>query len=330
LANVLGINLPERRFGSPIKDAMDAYSSFEGLFIPTVTPFTSELAVDLKSLDRLARFQAGIDGVAGLVSCARIGEGTVLRPEEKLEVHRAMGEAAHACGKRHIATIAPQSTAEAIEIVQKLESLPVDAVMIFPPLLFAWGKVGGDLKLRFFQDVTKATRLPIVLFQIPVQNYWYDVKTITAIAALPNIVAYKDASFSVELFTETCRQLQADRRKMRVLTGNDRFVGKSYELGAVGALIGISNIATDRWAALDAAGRKGDYARALALQEELKELSELVFGEPIVEAVARLKAILRDEGLIATAAVRPPQLGISEAERQTLLRSYRELRAAVA
>lgn len=309
---------------------MDAYSRFEGLFIPTVTPFSTDLALDLQSLDRLARFQVGIDGVAGLVSCARIGEGTVLRPDEKLEVYQAMGKAAHACGKLHIATIAPQSTAEAIEIIRKLETLPVDAVMIFPPLLFAWGKVGGDLKLRFFEDVTKATKMPIVLFQIPVQSYWYDAQTITEIAALPNVVAYKEASFNIELYTETCRQLKAKGRRMRVLTGNDRFVGKSYQLGAVGALVGIANVATDRWAALDAAGRRGDHAGALALQEELKELSELVFGEPIVEAVARLKAILQDDGLIATAAVRPPQLGISEAERQTLLRSYRELRAAIA
>lgn len=306
---------------------MDPYSKFEGLFIPTVTPFDAKLEVDLKSLDRLARHQASIDGVAGLVSCARIGEGTVLRPEEKLKVHKAMGEAAHACGKLHIATTAPQSTGEAIETLRKLESMPVDAVMIFPPLLFAWGKVGGDLKLRFFEDVTKATKLPIVLFQVPVQSYWYDPETISRIAALPNVLAYKDASFNVELFAETCRQLRANGRKMRVLTGNDRFVGKSYELGAVGALIGVANLAIDRWAELDRAGRRGDFGAALAIQAELKELSELVFAEPIVEAVARIKAILHDEGLIATAGVRPPQLGISDAEKQQLLRGYRELRA---
>lgn len=306
---------------------MDAYSKFEGLFIPTVTPFDARCALDLKSLDRLARHQASIDGVAGLVSCARIGEGTVLRPEEKLKVHQAMGEAARACGKLHIATIAPQSTDEAIETLKKLESLPVDGVMIFPPLLFAWGKVGGDLKLRFFEDVTRASKLPIVLFQIPVQSYWYDPETITRIAALPNVLAYKDASFNLELYTETCRQLKAKGRKMRVLTGNDRFVGKSYELGAVGALIGMANLAVDRWAELDRAGRRGDFRAALALQEELKQLSEIVFAEPIVEAVARIKAILQDEGLIAHATVRRPQLGISEAERQQVLRSYRELRA---
>jgi 4-hydroxy-tetrahydrodipicolinate synthase len=303
------------------------YSRFEGLFIPTVTPFNPDYSLDLASYDRLTRYQAAMDGVAGLSSCARIGEGTVLRLEEKYEVYRVAGEAAHAFGKRHIATILPQSTAEAIEIIRRLETLPVDAVMIFPPLLFAWGKVSGDLKFRFFEDIQKATKLPVVLFQIPVQSYWYDPETITRIAGLPNVVAYKDASFNVELYTETCRQLKAAGRKMRVLTGNDHFVGKSYELGAVGALIGVSNVATELWAALDRAGRSGDFARALELQQELKKVSNFIFAEPIVEAVARLKAVLQEEGLIAHATVRPPQMGISAAEKEAVLRSYRELHA---
>jgi dihydrodipicolinate synthase/N-acetylneuraminate lyase len=304
------------------------YDRFEGLFIPTVTPFLADLTVDTASLDRLARHQASIPGVAGLVSCARIGEGTVLAPDEKLAVYEAMGSAARACGKLHIATIAPQSTAEAIAIIKKLESLPVDAVMIFPPLLFAWGKVSGDLKVRFFEDIARATKLPVVLFQIPVQSYWYDADTVDRIAALPNVVAFKEASFNLELFTSICRKLQASGRRMRVMTGNDRFVGKSYELGAVGSLIGMANLAPEQWAMLDAAGRAGDFAGAIALQHKLAELSEVVFGEPIVEAVGRIKAILHDEGLIAHAGVRPPQMGITSEERRTVIESFRRVRSA--
>ena len=305
---------------------MSNYDHFEGLFIPTVTPFNADLSIDKVSLEKLSHHQASIPGVAGLVSCARIGEGTVLRSEEKFEVVKVMGEAAHACGKLHMATIAPQSTAETIEMVLRLESMPVDAVMIFPPLLFAWGKVEADLKVRYFEDVAKATKLPLVLFQIPVKSYWYDAPTVNRIAAIPNVIAFKEASFNLELFTEICLQLKASNRKIRVLTGNDRFVGKSYELGAVGALIGMANLAPERWAELDAAGRAGDYARALELQSELKELSETVFGEPIVEAVGRIKAILHDEGLISNPSVRPPQMGVNAAERREVIESFYRVR----
>lgn len=299
---------------------------FQGLFIPYVTPFDDSGALDIESLERLTAHFASLDGVAGLVSCARIGEGPVLTTQEKRRVYENVGKIARRAGRAHIATITPQSTDEAIDLVRDLETLPVDAAMIFPPLLFAWGKVEGELRFRFFEDLTGSTALPLVLFQIPVKSYWYDVETICRIATLKNVVAFKEASFDMKLFTDTMRQLERENATMDVLTGNDRFVAESYRLGASGALIGVANVATEKWAAMDMAGRAGDFENAAAIQKELESLKELIFGEPIVEAVARIKIILQHEGLIKTTTVRRPQLGIGESEKRQLLDSYRTLR----
>ena len=295
---------------------------FRGLFIPHVTPFDESGSLDLESLERLTSYQTTVNGVAGLVSCARIGEGPVLDTAEKRQVYEIVGMVARRSDRVHIATIMPQSTDEAIHLIRDLETLPVDAAMIFPPLLLAWGKVENDLKIRFFEDITRATRLPLVLFQIPVRSYWYDPPAICRIAELDNVVAFKEASFDIDLFTETMRQLERNNSTMQVLTGNDRFVAESYELGASGALIGVSNVATERWAAMDLAAQAGDFKRAMMLQKELEAIKELVFSEPIVEAVARIKTVLQHEGLIKSRAVRRPQLGISEAEQAQLLDSY--------
>ena len=300
-------------------------SPFRGLFIPHVTPFDEAGALDLESLERLTAHFTSLGGVAGLVSCARIGEGSVLSVQEKRKVYAIVGNVARKSGRVHIATIAPQSTSEAIALVRDLEKLPVDAVMIFPPLLFAWGKVGGDLKVRFFEDVARETHLPLVLFQVPVKSYWYDVETICRIARLEKVVAFKEASFDVSLFTETVKQLKCENAAMEVLTGNDRFVAESYRIGACGALIGVSNLATEKWTAMDLASRTGDFDKAMAIQRELESVKELVFSEPIVEAVARIKIVLQHEGLIRSATVRRPQLGVSEAEKRELLDSYRAL-----
>jgi 4-hydroxy-tetrahydrodipicolinate synthase len=299
---------------------------FHGLFIPYVTPFDESGALDIESLDRLTTRFAALNGVVGLVSCARIGEGPVLTVQEKRRVYESVGKIARKAGRVHIATIAPQSTDEAINLVRDLETLPVDAAMIFPPLLFAWGKVEGELKFRFFEDLTRSTNLPLVLFQIPVKSYWYDVETICRIAKLEKVVALKEASFDMKLFTDTMQQLERQNATMEVLTGNDRFVAESYRLGASGALIGVSNVATEKWAAMDSAGRAGDFDNAAAIQKELESLKELIFTEPIVEAVARIKIILAHEGLIDTAIVRRPQLGVSESEKKQLLDSYRALK----
>jgi len=299
---------------------------FRGLFIPHVTPFDESGALDTGSLERLTTHFAALSGVAGLVSCARIGEGPVLSVQEKRRVYERVGQAARDAGKLHIATIAPQSTDEAIGLVRDIETLQVDAVMIFPPLLFAWGKVEGELKFRFFEDVAQNTNLPLVLFQIPVKSYWYDVETICRIAKLEKVVAFKEASFDTKLFTDTMQQLERQGATMEVLTGNDRFVAESYRLGASGALIGVANVATEKWAAMDIAGRAGEFERAATLQKELESLKELIFSEPIVEAVGRIKILLQHEGLIDSATVRRPQLGVNESEKRALLESYRELK----
>src|SRR5688572_7233738 len=100
---------------------------FRGLFIPHVTPFDAFGALDLESLERLITFQTTMDGVAGLVSCARIGEGPVLSSDEKRGVYEVAGKVARNNGRVHIATILPQSTDEAIHSIRDLETLPVDA-----------------------------------------------------------------------------------------------------------------------------------------------------------------------------------------------------------
>ena len=302
------------------------HERFRGLFIPHVTPFNHAGALDIESLARLTNHFASLPGVAGLVSCARIGESPVLRIEDKRRVFEVSGKAARGGGKVHIATIAPQSTDEAVGLMRDLEGLPVDAVMIFPPLLFAWGKVDPELKVRFFEDLARETTLPVVLFQVPVKSYYYDPATICRIARLDNIVAFKEASFDIKRFRDTVQALEHEKAEMRILTGNDRFVAESYEIGADGALIGVANVATEKWGALDLAGRAGNFEKAAAIQGELESVKDLVFSEPIVEAVARIKVVLQHEGLIKTAVVRRPQLGISDAEKTQLLKSYQALK----
>ena len=78
----------------------------------------------------------------------------------------------------------------------------------------------------------------------------------------------------------------------------------------------------------DSAERDKEVQKAIqeGMQKELEAVKEIVFSEPIVEAVARIKIVLNHEGLIKMATVRRPQLGISEGEKKQLLDSYRALK----
>src|SRR5262249_19871037 len=138
---------------------------FQGLFIPYVTPFEESGALDIESLERLTNHFVSLNGVAGLVSCARIGEGPVLTLQEKRRVYEGGRKRPGRPGASQTAPFPPHSPDEEINLARGLEHLDGDVVIFFPPLLFAWGKVEGELKFRFFEDVTHSTNLPLVLFQ---------------------------------------------------------------------------------------------------------------------------------------------------------------------
>jgi len=253
------------------------HERFSGLFIPHVSPFESSGALDLESLARLTKYFSSLPGVAGLVSCARIGESPVLSLEEKRRVYEISGKAVHDAGKVHIAAIAPQSTDEAVSLMRDLENLPVDGVMIFPPLLFAWGKVDPNLKVRFFEDLARETKLPVVLFQIPVKSYYYEPETICRIARLENVVAFKEASFDINLFTETVQALKRDKAAMRERE-EDAPCSGARQLG------GASEVAERH----RAAGRAEHLQQAQAAVETLDEIGGTLLAVPALQLWHRI------------------------------------------
>lgn len=295
-----------------------ATPDLRGLFVPHVTPFTESGDLDEDSLVSLIGHLSEAD-LGGLVSCARIGEGPVLDWEEKLRVFDIVADEKPA-DVPLVATIAPGYTDEAVEKLNAVDDVGVDAVMVFPPLLFAWGEVEADFRYQFFEDLDARTDVPIVLFQIPVESYWYDPETVRRISELDSVVALKEASFNIQLFSDIVRSVHRDGGDMNILTGNDRFVAESFLMGIEGALIGVSNVATAEWAELVNTAANRDFEAALSLQEDLHELKETIFAEPIAEAPYRLKTALMEQGIIETDVVRRPQLGVPDDERREILR----------
>lgn len=299
-----------------------------GLFVPHVTPFTESGDLDEDSLVDLIDHLSEAD-LGGLVSCARIGEGPVLDWEEKRRVFDIVADE-KPDDLPLVATVAPQSTDEAIRKLDELADTDVDAAMIFPPLLFAWGEVEADFRYQFFEDLDAATDVPIVLFQIPVESYWYDPETVRRISELDSVVAFKEASFNIQLFSDIVRTVHRDGGDMNILTGNDRFVAESFLMGIEGALIGVSNVATQEWADLVNTSADRQFEAALSLQEELHDLKETIFAEPIAEAPYRLKTCLMEQGVIETDVVRRPQLGVPEDERGEILRVVEQFQGVAA
>lgn len=287
--------------------------TFDGVFVPHVTPLTDDEEIDKQSLRDLVRELSDTEGLGGLASCTRVGEGPVLSFEEKSRVFEIVVEEAPD-DLPIVGTVAPQSTAEAIERVEGAAAAGVDAVMIIPPLLFAWGEPSPEMRYAFYEQLDAATDVPVVLFQIPVESYWYDPDTLARISHLDNVVAIKEASFNVKLFSDVVHTLQHEGGEISILSGNDRFLAQSFMLGVDGALVGVANVFPEEWVEMYGLAREHRYNEALDKQADLLELKDLLFRRPIVTATSRIKWALAAQGTIEDATVRRPQPAISDEE----------------
>ena len=105
------------------------------------------------------------------------------------------------------------------------------------------------------------------------------------------------------------------------MTGSDTFICEAMVMGCDGALIGFAGTATARARRrCTAPSSREDFARAFAIWDRLGPLARYCWRAPIRDYRPRMKEVLKMQGLIAHATVRPPQLGVDDAERAELAR----------
>jgi len=109
-------------------------------------------------------------------------------------------------------------------------------------------------------------------------------------------------------------------RKLGILTGSDTFIFEAMVMGCDGALIGFASTATARLIDMQRRVAAKDFAGAAAIWDRLGPLARYAWRAPIRDYRPRMKEVLKMQGLIAHATVRPPQLGVDDAERAELRR----------
>jgi 4-hydroxy-tetrahydrodipicolinate synthase len=91
-------------------------------------------------------------------------------------------------------------------------------------------------------------------------------------------------------------------------------------MGCDGALIGFACTATAQLVDMQRRVAAKDFTGAAAIWERLGPLARHAWRAPIRDYRPRMKEVLKMQGRIAHATVRPPQLGVDDAERAELRR----------
>jgi len=256
----------------------------EGVMTALVTPMRGG-EVDYDALG--ARVDAQLDaGIDGLVPVGTTGESATLAVNEHIDVVRyVVGRV-----KGRVPVIAgagANATAEAIELSQAAEEVGADGLLHVTPY---YNKPSQEGLYQHFAAVAAATKLPIVLYNVPGRTSCdLLADTVIRLSAIDNIVAIKEASANMYRAAQILSRCGSD---FSVLSGDDFTAYTLYALGGHGVISVVSNVMPRTMAEMWDAAVAGDWARARARHYEQLPLTELLFAEPSPAPVKEAMALL--------------------------------------
>ncbi len=285
--------------------------SFQGSMVAMVTPFRDG-AVDEAKIRELVEFHVK-NGTDAIIPCGTTGESPTLSHEEHKRVVEATIKAA-AGRVPVVAGTGSNSTAEAIDLTRHAKAAGADGVLMVCPY---YNKPTQNGLIAHYKAVAKAVDIPIILYNIPGRTGVNMLpETVATLAEVPNIVAMKEASGSLEQMTELIT-LCGDR--MTVVSGDDTLTLPLMAVGGKGVISVIANILPKETAEMTRAALNGDWKRAKEIHLRIFPLCKAMFYEtnPIpVKTAMQLLGRLNGE-------LRLPLAPMAEANRDKLAKALK-------
>lgn len=235
------------------------------LLTAMVTPFDDEGRVDYEQAKRLARALLA-SGSEGLVLAGSTGEAPTLSLEEKLRLFREV-KAAVTQGATVVAGTGTYNTAESVELTREAEAAGVDGVLAVVPY---YNKPPQEGMVRHFEAIAAATRLPVILYNIPGRSgVNMTAETTLRLAEVPNIVGIKEASGDLR---QVARIIAEAPEGFHVWSGNDEETLPILALGGYGVICVVSHLAGRQMHQLVEHAVAGRTAEAAAIHRRLLPL----------------------------------------------------------
>jgi len=285
---------------------------FQGCGTALVTPFRSDLSLDEEGLRRLVRRQIE-GGIHFLVPCGTTGENPTLTREEHLRVVEITLEEAN--GKTPVlAGCGGNNTREVVELARDLEGLGADGLLVVTPY---YNKPTPEGLYQHYHEVARATRLPIVVYNVPGRTGTnVDPATLKHLAEIGTVVGVKEASGNI---SQIAAIFQTVPESFAVLSGDDAVTLPVIALGGVGVISVVSNEVPFAMARLASLCLEGDFPAAREMQRRLHALMEINFIEsnpgPVKAALALMGLI---EPVYRLPAVAPKPESLQKIEKVLL------------
>ncbi len=267
----------------------------KGALVAIVTPFSNG-RVDEEALRGLIEFQIE-NGTDGIVPCGTTGESATLSHEE----HKRVIEITVDAVKKRVPVVAgagSNNTAEAIELTLHAKKAGADAALHITPY---YNKPTQEGLFRHFEAIAKASAFPLVPYNIASRTGVNILPaTMARIAALPEVVAVKEASGDLGQMAEIMA-LCGDQ--ISLLSGDDGLVLPVLAIGGKGVISVANNIVPAEVAQMVRAWEAGKLAEAQKMAMRLQPLVKAMFIETNPIPVKTAAALM---GLIPCGELRLP------------------------
>ena len=244
---------------------------FTGSGVALVTPFHKDGSIDFDALKKLVQLQ--IDGGTDfLVVQGTTGESPTLSQDEKMQVLQTVMDVNQ--GKLKIVYgVGGNNT---IAVGETLKKVPtgIDGILSVSPY---YNKPIQKGIIEHYKYIASCTDLPIILYNVPGRTGSNVLpETTIALAEIPNIVAMKEASGSMEQIMEIIRLRKPD---FGVLSGDDAITMPLIAAGADGVISVVANAFPEKFSKMVHASMEGDLDTARKEHYDLLPITKMFFEE---------------------------------------------------
>ena len=243
---------------------------FRGVGTAMVTPMREDGTINYPVFGQLLREQAD-RGADAVIIAGTTGEGSTLYDREHIELVEYAVKKIN--GKIPvIAGAGSNNTAHAVHLSKEFEKIGADGLLHVTPY---YNKASQQGLFLHFQACAEATRLPIILYNVPSRtgvNIY--PATYKRLSQIDNIVACKEASGN---FSQLAKIAALCKEDLTIYSGNDDQITSALALGAQGVISVLSNILPKETHEICRSYFDGDSSLSDSLQLKYLDLIEALF-----------------------------------------------------
>jgi 4-hydroxy-tetrahydrodipicolinate synthase len=231
-----------------------------------VTPFDAEGAVAIDRFRALCRYLVD-NGSDGIVVTGTTGEAPTLSDEERYVLYEAAVDEVGNTGTV-VAGTGTYDTAHSVHLTERAHEIGVDGFLVVTPY---YNRPPQRGIIAHVETIAAASDRPVVFYDIPSRVVTdAEPATISALAAIPNVRAVKQAKPSLD----AARHVVAEG--LDLYAGDDDLVHPFLEVGGVGGICVHTHVVGSRVKEMVSRFRAGDLDGARALDEELRPAIDLL------------------------------------------------------